>query len=105
MHGDEQIDGLRTDGDYLIVENQVETADALLAASNAEGDGAEYVYSGQDAIFARRAARSLDALCGRVLAMRPMAICAWCKRTVREGPVPVTHTICDACESEVDPGG
>lgn len=25
------------------------------------------------------------------------AVCAWCKKTVREGVEPVTHTICKGC--------
>ena len=66
MDGEEQVDGLVLDGSHLVVEDQEATMRALMDASNAEADAAEEASQQHDATFARRAARSLDAVWGKV---------------------------------------
>lgn len=65
MHGAEQVDGLVVDGCYLIVTDRVATARALAHAANAEADSAEFD-AAPDAVYARRAARSLEAVWWKV---------------------------------------
>lgn len=33
---------------------------------------------------------------------RLKAVCAWCKKVVREGPEPISHTICAECKRKID---
>lgn len=66
-HGAEQVDGLVLDGRHLLVPDPAAVARALSDAANAEGDAAHYGHAGNDAPFARRAARSLEAAANKVL--------------------------------------
>ena len=67
MHGEEQVDGLLLDGDFLLVDDANAVGWALTEASNAEDDAVEYGYvDGDLAKYARRAAKSLAAIAGRV---------------------------------------
>ena len=67
MHGGEQVDGVVLRAGRIWFEDASTTARAITEAANAESDAAEYGYARQDAAYARRAARSLAALAGKVI--------------------------------------
>lgn len=70
MIGDEQVDGLTVANGYLVFDDAAATADAVLEACNAE-DGQAELY---DDKYARRAARSLSVVRGKVLDIQHAAL-------------------------------
>lgn len=40
-----------------------------------------------------------------VAGVRPCTVCAWCRQTIRQGPLPISHTICLACSEQFKTDG